>query len=301
LTGMFRIDKQTEAQISLLMITLLWGTSFVVVKDSLDYASPLWFLFLRFSLASAVLFLVYPRILLGLTRTSMYRSLVVGLFLYAGFALQTAGLVHTTPSKSAFITGCAVPLVPLLNFLVFRVSFRKPVAIGIVLAVGGLYLLTRPDLSAFNQGDVLTFGSAIAFAFQIIYIGRYASRMRYQDLAVFQIFWALVLSLPVALLVETPGLGYPLRVFASLAYLAVFCSALAFLVQSRAQRHVSAARTALIFAMEPVFAAFASLLLWNEVLLAREWLGGGLIVAGVIIGELPMLESRREHWARTDV
>jgi drug/metabolite transporter (DMT)-like permease len=272
LTGMFRIDKQTEAQISLLMITLLWGTSFVVVKDSLDYASPLWFLFLRFSLASAVLFLVYPRILLGLTRTSMYRSLVVGLFLYAGFALQTAGLVHTTPSKSAFITGCAVPLVPLLNFLVFRVSFRKPVAIGIVLAVGGLYLLTRPDLSAFNQGDVLTFGSAIAFAFQIIYIGRYASRMRYQDLAVFQIFWALVLSLPVA-----------------------------FLVQSRAQRHVSAARTALIFAMEPVFAAFASLLLWNEVLLAREWLGGGLIVAGVIIGELPMLESRREHWARTDV
>jgi drug/metabolite transporter (DMT)-like permease len=298
---MFRINKQTEAQFSLLIITLLWGTSFVIVKDSLEYASPLWFLCLRLSLASGVLLLVYPRILLGLTRSSIYRSLVVGSLLYAGFALQTTGLLYTTPSKSAFITGCAVPLVPLLNLIVFRVSLRRPVAIGIVLAVGGLYLLTRPDLSAVNRGDVLTLGSAVAFAFQIISIGRFAPRMRYQDLAVFQIFWALLLSLPLALLFEAPDLHYPPRVFASLGYLAVFCSALAFLVQSRAQRYVSASRTALIFALEPVFAAFASLLFWDEVLLASEWLGGALIIAGVIVGELPMLESKREHWAHTDV
>jgi drug/metabolite transporter (DMT)-like permease len=298
---MLRGNKQAEAQISLLLITLLWGTSFVIVKDSLGYASPLWFLFLRFSLASGVLLMVYPRILLGLTRASMYRSMVVGVLLYAGFALQTTGLLHTTPSKSAFITGCAVPLVPLLNFVIFRVPFRKSVAIGILLAIGGLYLLTRPDLSALNRGDVLTLGCAVAFAFQIIFIGRYASHMPYQDLAVFQIFWALVLSLPLAVLLESPSLYYPPRVFASLAYLAIFCSALAFLVQTRAQRHVSASRTALIFALEPVFAAFASLLLWDEVLLAREWAGGGLIVAGVIIGELPVLESKREHWAHTDV
>ena len=273
---------------------LLWGFSFLVVKESLDHITPFWFLSLRFAVALLSLLLFFPRFWQGVGAYSLRSGLLVGLVLYAGFAFQTLGLQYTTPAKSAFITGSAVFMVPLLNWAAFGVAIRRPVGVGVLVAFVGLWLLTRPDdLARLNRGDTLTLLCALAFALHIILVGRYAARIPSRQLAVLQIFWATLAALPVALLLETPGFVYPSSLYLSLFYLGVFCSAVAFLVQTRAQRYTSSARTALIFSLEPVFAAMASMALLGEQLNVSEWFGGMLIVAGVMVGEVGVLKSKR--------
>lgn len=277
----------------MVFVVLLWGFSFLVVKESLDHITPFWFLFLRFAVALLSLLLFFPRFWQGVGAYSLRSSLLVGLVLYAGFAFQTLGLQYTTPAKSAFITGSAVLMVPLLNWAAFGVAIRRPVGVGVLVAFVGLWLLTRPDdLAPLNQGDTLTLLCALAFALHIILVGRYAARIPSRQLAVLQIFWATLAALPLALLLETPGFVYPSSLYLSLFYLGVFCSAVAFLVQTRAQRYTSSARTALIFSLEPVFAAMASMALLGEQLNVSEWFGGMLIVAGVMVGEVGVLKSK---------
>ena len=278
----------------MVFVVLLWGFSFLVVKESLDHITPFWFLSLRFAVALLSLLLFFPRFWQGVGAYSLRSGLLVGLVLYAGFAFQTLGLQYTTPAKSAFITGSAVLMVPLLNWAAFGVAIRRPVGVGVLVAFVGLWLLTRPDdLARLNRGDTLTLLCALAFALHIILVGRYAARIPSRQLAVLQIFWATLAALPVALLLETPGFVYPSSLYLSLFYLGVFCSAVAFLVQTRAQRYTSSARTALIFSLEPVFAAMASMALLGEQLNVSEWFGGMLIVAGVMVGEVGVLKSKR--------
>jgi drug/metabolite transporter (DMT)-like permease len=195
-----------------------------------------------------------------------------------------------------------VVVVPVISLLAFRTGFSRKVGVGVGLAFAGLFLLTRPDdLVNLNRGDVLTFCGAVAFAFQIIYLERYTRRVPTDSLAVLQLLWTMLLSLPAGLLVDGPRFSYGWSFYAAVIYLAVFCSALAFLAQARAQKHVSATRAALIFSLEPVFAAIASFLFYGERLSAVEWLGGAMTVAGVILGEVPVLRSKTEQVRHNDV
>lgn len=292
----------TKADLSLVGITVIWGFSFIIVKDSLSMVTPYWFLFLRFLTASLALIVLFPRGWRQVNRQTLFYGLAIGIFLYSGFAFQTLGLQYTTPAKSAFITGVSILLVPVFNLLLFRVRFRAAVGVGILLAFMGLYLLTRPDdLARLNRGDVLTFFCAVAFAFHIIFIGRYAVRAPYHQLAVLQIFWSLILSFPLAFGAESPRFIYPPFFYLSLAYLGILASAMAFLIQTRAQQYTSAARTALIFSLEPVFAALASTLFYGERLGLADWIGGALILAGVIVGEVPVLKSKSERLISSNV
>ncbi|MDA2933300.1 DMT family transporter [Acidobacteria bacterium AH-259-D05] len=279
-----------------MIVALLWGFSFLVVKDALSAITPFWFVFLRFLTASLVLAFLFPRFWRDFQSSTLLYSLVIGLFLYLGFTFQTLGLRYTSPAKSAFITGSSVLMVPLLDLFIFRIKFRRNVGIGILTAFVGLYLLTRPDhLMGWNKGDGLTCLCAVAFAFHIIFTARYAVRSPYRQLAIFQICWTFILSIPLALMIETPQLLYPVSIYISLIYLGVFCSALAFLIQTHAQQYTSASRTALIFSLEPVFAAIASAAFYGERLTLLAWFGGLLIVIGVLAGELGVIKSRNEE------
>lgn len=277
----------------LIFITSLWGLSFIVVKGALTVADPYWFLLLRFSVASlAALFFFW-----GVWRKSDRRSLVHGLVLsavlYLGFAFQTLGLEYTTPAKSAFITGISVVLVPIVGRLFFGTRISVDVAVGVITALFGLFLLIQPDNPLrVNRGDVLTLGCAVVFAFHVLLVGRYVTQTDPRLLAALQLLGASLLSLPLALGVNKPQFDFPWSFYLALFYLAVFCSAFAFSVQIRAQRYVSASRAALIFALEPVFAAAASVVFLAESLLLREWLGGGLVVLGVLLGEASVLRSK---------
>jgi drug/metabolite transporter (DMT)-like permease len=154
--------SRRTADIWLLFITFLWGLSFLVVKGALSFSGPYWFLFLRFTLAAAAMAVFFRGALRRLDRQSLWMGGSLALVLYGGFILQTAGLLYTTPAKSAFITGASVVMVPIFGRLVFHSRMSREVVMGILVAFTGLYLLTRPDnLARINRGDVLTFACAV--------------------------------------------------------------------------------------------------------------------------------------------
>ncbi|MCZ6514788.1 MAG: DMT family transporter, partial [Acidobacteria bacterium] len=226
------------------------------------------------------------------SRDSLRAGLIIGGLLYAGFAFQTAGLKLTTPTKSAFLTAMSVVLVPLLQVVIFRERLRGAVVGGVAAAAVGRYFLTMPPGAIrLETGDLLTLACALAFAGHIVALGRYAPRFDVATLAVLQVgaamlFAALAMPLFDATGVErifavpTPRLAVALLVTAGLA------TAAAFSIQTWAQRITSPTHAAILFTLEPVFAALTSLLVLNERLGGRELLGAGLILAGVLVAEL---------------
>jgi len=288
------VQSNTRAELSLVLITLVWGTSFLVVKDALSLTNAYWLLLLRFTVATALVLFIFRRSLSGINASTLWKGAVLGFVLYLGFVFQTTGLEYTTPAKSAFITGINVILVPLFGIFFFRSRLSFEVVLGVSTAFVGLFFLTRPDnLDKINRGDVLTLVCAVVFAVQILLVERYSRQAPSSLLTVLQLAGTAAWSLPLALLHAGPivrGSGWSLSL--SVGYLALFCTAIAFSVQIHAQRRVSAARAALIFSLEPVFAALASTLFYGEDLTWLEWMGGFLVVSGVIVGEFSVLRSK---------
>ena len=138
------MSRSLKAHILLVLITLIWGSNFVVIKNALADISPLFFNAVRMSLAAVVLMAVFYRELGRLTANSLRSGLLVGFFLFMGNELQTEGLKYTTPSKSAFLTGVSVVLVPILLAVFWKRSLNRWTSVGVVLALIGLYLLTIP-------------------------------------------------------------------------------------------------------------------------------------------------------------
>ncbi|MBI4481744.1 MAG: DMT family transporter [Acidobacteria bacterium] len=275
-----------QADLVLALVAFIWGLSFVVVKLALEEFPPLLFLSLRLTLASAILALYFRRRWRELDGHSLKYGSLIGLFLFLGFALQTLGLKGTTPSKSAFITSFSILLVPLLGWFLFRLLPSVQTALGVSLALVGMFLLTYPTgQGSFNRGDVLTLGCAGAFALHILAIGHFTRKASFAHLAVVQIASAAVFSWAVW---PFSG-GFPaeptVRGWASLLFAGILATALAFFLQNWAQQFVSATRTGLMLSLEPIFAALVSFAWYGERLPPRGFLGGALIVAGILLSE----------------
>jgi drug/metabolite transporter (DMT)-like permease len=279
------------ADLALLVLTLLWGTTFSLVKEALEAASVGVFLSLRFGLATLVLGAVWAarrdRVGPGFLR----HSASLGLTMLAGFWLQTLGLRYTTPARSGFITGLSVLVVPFLARFVLRRRVRLASWAGVVLAIAGLLVLTRPFGEAVTAevrlGDLLTFGCALAFALQIVFTTEWSPRHPLAPFVTAQVGVTLVGAL-LSVALEGPRLApasVP-RFAAVVAFTGVLMTAGAFFVMNWAQRHTSAVRAALIFSLEPVAAALFSAWYWREPLGPWEIGGGGLIVLGVVLGEV---------------
>jgi drug/metabolite transporter (DMT)-like permease len=269
----------------LVLITAVWGITFVTVKDALDSADTFTFLALRFGTGAVAAFLVARGQVL---RRSFVRSgAILSALLFIGFALQTQGLALTTPSRSAFITGLSVVLVPVVSFALFRRRPRLPSLVGIGFAVAGLYLLTgvaSADGSQALRGDFLTLGCAVAYAFHISLTERFAPQQGAVALVAIQLAGVSLLSgLAIPLVPHhvtwTPGF------VGAFVFCGVVASAGAITVQTWAQARTSAVRAALIFSLEPVFAAAYSVLVGRERLGLREIAGGALIVLGILVAE----------------
>lgn len=288
-----------RAYLLMIFVVAVWGTTFVVVKDALADATPLAFNLVRMTLAFLVMAVLYRRHWKRISRGQLIAGAVVGFFLAMGYQFQTAGLVKTTPSKSAFITGMVVVLVPLFSAVKF---LRPPGAkaprwnayTGAVLAFGGILLLTLPatatgllpDFTSVNIGDVLTFGCTIGFAFHCLALGHASPRIPFQPLALLQVgFCALFMALSMPL-IERPHIHLTLRLSIALAVAAVLATAAAFSIQSWAQSVLPATHTALIMTLEPVFAWITSFLFMGERLGLRPASGAILILAGIALTEL---------------
>lgn len=276
-----------QAVVALVLVCLVWGASFTVLKQTLQYTSPLMLLGVRFGLAT----LLITAGLRGLTREQAVGGLVLGGLFWAGFVFQTNGLQHTTPSRSAFLTILSTPLVPVLQFLIHRTLPRGPTLAAIALAVAGTWLLTSPaGGDGLNRGDLLTIGCAILFTGQIVAAGHYATRMPIARLLALELGSCAVLSLVSAPLLEVPRLVPSWPYAAMMAFLA-FTGLWSFRTQLRAQQVLSPTHTALVFTLEPVFAAITSYLVLGERLGPLQLVGAALILAAVAAPALEPSES----------
>ena len=278
---------------ALVFIALIWGTTFVLVKQALSDVSTLLFLTLRFTVAALALGLLLNKPLRTdckqplLRNRSIRAGILAGVFLSSGYVFQTFGLKSTTPAKAAFITGLYIPLVPLFSAMVYKKAPNPSELLGVVVAFAGMALMTvHRDLAAIGAGDLLVMICAIAFAFHILVLGRFAASSSVAIMSVVQIATAALLGAGSFWWAEPIHVTWSPAVILALAITSLFATALAFSLQTWAQQYSSPTRATLIFALEPVFAWVTSYVLAAEVLSRRAMAGAALILAGVILVEL---------------
>ena len=273
----------------LLGVSVFWGTSFAIIKEALDETSPENLLFLRFLLACLVLLPVGWRRRKTWSGQFLKPGILIGFFLFTAFFTQAWGLFFTTASRSGFITGLSVILVPLLFIFVFRHLPSRPALVGAGLAFFGLYLLTSADRAQalpFNRGDFLTLICAFFWAAHILALGRYSPGGDTFWLTFVQLATSCLGSLGWVSLTGSLDLTVSAGVWGAAFYLAVSCTVLAYLGQTWAQARTSPTRTAIILSMEPVFAAFFARFWLGEKMGLWGWVGAGLILGGIFLAEL---------------
>jgi drug/metabolite transporter (DMT)-like permease len=295
---MGRLSPSALAHLLLVGTVLVWGATFVLVKDALTDVSPLLFNLIRMTLAFAVLAVVNRSELVRISRHGLIAGTIVGVFLATGYQFQTAGLLRTTPSRSAFITGLVVVLVPLLMALSWlRPAGTRapgwPAGVGALLAFGGLLLLTTPAgtvwqhlFASIGLGDWLTLACAVAFAGHLLALGHVSPGLPSGQLATVQIGMAALVMAVTLPLGERPHLHLTPRLLVALAVTSVLATAAAFTIQSWAQKHLPPTHTAVILSLEPVFAWGTSLVFLHEHMGARSLAGAALILAGIALTEL---------------
>src|SRR2546421_5535432 len=286
------VSRSLKAHILLVAVTMIWGTAFVLIKNALADISPLLFNAIRMSLAAVVLAVVFHGELTRFNARSLRSGFLVGAFLFLGNELQTVGLKYTTPSKSAFLTGVSVVLVPVFLALFWRRRIHRWVLLGVTLAFVGLYLLTIPasagaglNLTSMSRGDLLTLASAVFFGFHIVFVGHAAQAHPWRQIAVLQIAVTALLMICTVSLAEKVYVVWSPAVIWGIVITGSLSLALAFAVQAWAQQFTPATHTALIFSLEPVFAWVTSFLFLGERLGTRAGLGAFCILAGVLISE----------------
>jgi drug/metabolite transporter (DMT)-like permease len=289
-----KISKTIQADLSLIAITFVWGSTFTIVKQSLDYVSPILFVAMRFWLATGLTLCFMPEQLRGISARSLFRGLVLSAVLMGGFIFQTLGLRSTSPSHSAFITSLSVLLVPLLGFLLYHQRPAPQIIAGVALATAGLFLLlvNMGDLRIL-PGDVLSLICALLFGFQILFLGRFVSKTDFRQLQLMQMAGSAVFCSILAPLLENTFVVWNSRLVLYLLITGILATAVAFYVQARAQRLTTPNRAALIFSLEPFFAALFAYWILNQKLSGKEWLGGAMVLAGIMISEL-QFSRRRE-------
>ncbi|CAM3893214.1 DMT family transporter [Mesobacillus zeae] len=285
------------ADFSLLMVALVWGATFVLVQNAIAFLEPFSFNFVRFALAAVLLFLwlfLFERTQLTKASVPLLKSgFILGLLLFIGYAFQTMGLELTSSSKTGFITGMSVVMVPLFSIVYFRQRLGFNALAGVIAAAAGLYFMTMTDINSLNLGDGLVFICAIAFALHIVMTGKFSSQYPALLLTTVQISTVAVLSGISSFLFEgwenafNPKVLLSGSVLSALLITSILATAAAFLIQTNFQKHTTATRVALIFAMEPVFAAVTGYLWAGDRLSYSAIFGCCMIFAGMILAEMP--------------
>ncbi|BDV41160.1 membrane protein [Geotalea uraniireducens] len=278
--------KRLQAILALLLTTFFWGITFTIVKNAIARVDVFVFLGQRFALAVAVILPICLARRQPCALRTIRQGIVLGIFLFASYAFQTVALRFTSASNTGFLTGMSVVIVPLLGALLFRHSVTPGVKWGVTLAVPGLFLLCTNGRLVLNFGDLLAAICAVCVSLHLILTGRYARDNDVYWLTTVQLATVGLLSLGVAAATNQPLLSWDREVLWALLICAFFATVFAFIVQTSMQRHLSPAQTALIFCMEPVFAAIYAFWAGGERLGTIGYLGALLILAGMVVSEL---------------
>jgi drug/metabolite transporter (DMT)-like permease len=291
------VTKRWLVTAALVGVAALWGATFVMVKNAIA-AYPVWsFLGLRFLVATIAFAALFPSTFRRFRPGTLRAGLIAGLLLTAGYVFQTLGLARTSASKAAFITGMFVVITPFMQAVVLRRVPRWPAWLGVGASVVGLWLLAGGGVAGgWGTGDTLVLLCAVAYSAHMISLGSTGRSHDARPLTFVQLATAAVVCGVVGIVTEHAGLPHTAPVWIALAVTGVFASAVAFAVQTYAQKHLSPTRTALVLVCEPAFGGLFGWLLAGEVLGLQGIAGAALIVVGMAASEvLSLFVARKDE------
>ncbi|WP_405112581.1 DMT family transporter [Paenibacillus sp. FSL K6-1217] len=297
--------KPLKAELMLIVVTLFWGSSYLFMKLGLGTLGEFNLIALRFGLAFILAGLLFRKRLRSVDARTLKYGALLGFLLLGVFTCITFGLKTTTTSNAGFLVALTVVFVPMLEVLVFRKKVAPPQIFGSVLAISGIGLLTLNGSLQVRPGDLLCILSAVFYAVQILVTGRAVKTSDSLNIGILQLGFAGGYALILSAIFETPSLPSTLPGWIAILALGIFCSACGFILQPVAQKYTTPTRTGLIFALEPVFAAFFGYWFVHEQLSLQGYTGAALVLLGILASELlgklhlvapaRMLKKRRAH------
>lgn len=284
------MKRSLKADLAILSITVIWGSSFIIMKNIVEVLGVYAFLTMRFTVAAVILAVLFRKPMRGVRPQNLMHGAVIGFLLFLGMALQVTGLKFTPASTSAFVTGLNVIIVPIASALILRKQPPIRAIIGVVMASAGLFVLTGGFSQQWNKGDTLTLLCAFCFAMQIIFIDKFNAVTDPRQSAVIQMVTAALLYGMAWLMFEPGKVQITWVVVFTVLYTGALGTAFAFGVQTIAQKYTSPTRTALIISCEPVFGAIFALIVpgtggKTETLTWAMIAGSLLILGGMITAE----------------
>lgn len=281
-------------RLAILGTTLIWSTSFVILKNALDSVPTLYIMAFRFSGAAVIMLLAGLKDIKKLDRSYVKDGAVMGVYLFVAYLLQTYGLVYTTPGKNAFLTAVYCVIVPFLNWII---SKNKPDKFNIsaaIICLAGMGLVSLQDDLSVNVGDALTIVCGFFFAMHIVATDKYAAKRSIVLINLVQFTVVGGLSWLCALFMETPPTEVPSSAIAGIAYLCVMCTACCYFLQTFGQKHTPPSAVAVILTLEAVFGAIISIIFYGEELSLKITLGFILIFAAILTSETKLSFLRRK-------
>ena len=287
--------KASAGRLALLAAALIWGSSFVIMKNTVDDVPVFLLLAIRFSIAFVVLGAVFFRRLHGLDRRFILGGMLCGAMLITAYSLQTFGLVGTTPGKNAFLTAVYCVLVPFLAWIFFR---KRPTMwnwLAAVLCVAGIGLVSLNGGLTIAPGDALSLLSGVCYALHIIALSRLGEKGDVFALSIIQFGTTALLAWLLHLLTGPADVHLPLRIWPQLGYLSILCTCVAITLQALGQKLTPPSQSAILLSLESVFGVLFSLLLRAETLSFQLFSGFALIFLSVIVSEtqLSFLKKRQ--------
>jgi drug/metabolite transporter (DMT)-like permease len=279
-----------KADLAILSITVIWGSSFIIMKNIVEVLGVYAYLAMRFTVAAVILAVLFRKPMQAVQPRNLMHGGIIGILLFMGMALQVTGLKYTSASTSAFVTGLNVVIVPVVSALFLRKQPPVRAVIGVMMATAGLFVLTGGFSQHWNKGDTLTLLCSFCFAMQIIFIDKFNAVTDPKQTAVIQMVTAALLYGAAWLLFEPGKVNITWIVVVTVLYTGALGTAFAFGVQTIAQKYTSPTRTALIISCEPVFGAVFALLVpgtggKTETLTWAMIAGSVLILGGMITAE----------------
>lgn len=277
--------KSLLADMSLLLVAIVWGIGFIISKNALDYMDPIYLMFLRFTLSSVLMVIIFWKKLLKIKIKDLEAGVIIGLFLFLGFLFQTVGLQYTTVSKQAFITASNVVMVPFILWFIIKKSPDIYEIVSAILCFIGIGILSLEGSMTMGLGEGLTLICAVFFALHIISIGYYSKKHDPILLTILQFAVAAILSFLVAIILKVEFTSITKEIAKSMLYLSIVSTILAFGIQNVAQKYTTSTHAAIILSLESVFGSLFSVLLLSETFTLKLFLGCIIIFLAVITAE----------------
>lgn len=269
----------------LVLVSIVWGSTFFIIKDTVGSVNEHLIVFIRTVQAFIAMFIFQliknPKQLLN--KKAILYGLIIGVLLALTYTSQTIGLKYTSTGHSAFITSSAVLIVPFILFFLFKTKLVKVDILAVTIVFTGLFLLTYDFETRMNMGDIITIITAVSCAFHIVLSGRFVKKADAVTIVTYQFLGASIVSLLAFVISNNEPIIISSKAWMSLIYLGLIGTLFCYFISVWIQKYVSSLKVAIIFSLEPVFAAIIGYIAINEILNTRELIGASLILSGVIV------------------